>query len=209
MFTGIIQARLPVETVEPKEGLTTFSIRLPDELAGEVETGASIAVNGVCFTVTHFDHGRVWFDAIVETLALSNIKHIRPGMQVNVERSMKGDAEIGGHVVSGHIIDTARVADIQHSENNCRMTFAGKPGWVKYIFDKGFLALNGASLTVASVNRGDNTFSVNLIPETLARTNFSLLTEGDEVNVEVEQQTRVIVDTVERIMAERFSEQAG
>ncbi len=128
---------------------------------------------------------------------------------VNLERSAKRDAEIGGHVLSGHVIGTATVTRIERTENNCRMTFTGKPAWTKYIFDKGFLALNGASLTVAAIDRAQHAFSVNLIPETLQRTNFSLLSEGDEVNVEVDQQTRVIVDTVERVIAERLPEYVG
>lgn len=203
MYTGIVQALVPVESVDAKEGLTTFSIRLPDDLSGDIETGASIAVNGVCFTVTRIEGPEVWFDAIRETLALSNIKYLKPGTMVNVERSARADAEVGGHVLAGHVTDTATVLKIESEENNCRMTFAGKSAWLKYIFDKGFLAVNGASLTVASVDRKENTFSINLIPETLERTNFSLLTEGDEVNIELEHQTRIIVDTVERVLQER------
>lgn len=206
MFTGIVQALAPVESVEDKPGLKTFSVRLPDALAEGVETGASIAINGVCFTVTRVDGLLVWFDAVRETLELSNIRYLKPGTQVNVERSFRQDAEIGGHILSGHIVDTARVLEISHSENNCRMTFEGHPTWMKYIFNKGFLALNGASLTVAAVDRDTPGFSINLIPETLERTNFALLSKGDEVNVEIEQQTQIIVDTVERVMEERYRE---
>ncbi|MEX2489636.1 MAG: riboflavin synthase subunit alpha [Pseudomonadales bacterium] len=203
MYTGIIQALVPVESIDEKEGLTTFSIRLTDDLTQDLETGASIAINGVCFTVTRIDSSTVWFDAIRETLSLSNIKYLKPGAWVNFERSARANAEIGGHILAGHVVDTATVVHIKRDENNCRITFAGKPQWIKYVFDKGFLALNGASLTVAHVDRQQNTFSVNFIPETLQRTNFSLLDEGDEVNVEIEHQTQIIVDTVERVLQER------
>lgn len=203
MYTGIVQALVPVQSVDEKEGLTTFSVRLPEHLAGELETGASIAVNGVCFTVTRIEGPEVWFDAIRETLTLSNIKYLKPGTMVNLERSARANAEVGGHVLAGHVTDTATVTNIEKDENNCRMTFAGKPAWMKYIFDKGFLAVNGASLTVAQVDRTANTFAINLIPETLERTNFSLLTTGDEVNIELDHQTRIIVDTVERVLQER------
>lgn len=203
MYTGIIQALVPVESIDEKEGLTSFSIRLPDDLTHGLETGASIAINGVCFTVTRLDGSTISFDAIRETLALSNIKYVQPGAQVNFERSAQANAEVGGHILAGHVVDTARIIGIERDANNCRITFAGKPEWMKYVFDKGFLALNGASLTVTHVDREKNTFSVNLIPETLQRTNFSLLNEGDEVNVEIEHQTQIIVDTVERILQDR------
>lgn len=203
MYTGIVQARLPIDSVEKKTGLMSFSLTLPPELTPELELGASIAVNGCCFTVTDIDGGSVSFDAIAETLALSNIKYLAAGTEVNVERSAKGDAEVGGHILSGHIIGTARITKVEKSENNVRMTFAGDPDWMKYVFNKGFLAVNGCSLTVADIDGSD--FSINLIPETLKRTNFSLLAEGDEVNIEIESQTQVIVDTVERVMAERYA----
>ena len=168
-----------------------------------LENGASIAVNGVCFTVTEISGEKVSFDAIRESLALSNIKYLEVGSMVNVERSAKQDAEIGGHILSGHVMNTATVSHLEVSENNCRITLAGDSTWLKYVFDKGFLAVNGASLTVAKLDRQANSFCINLIPETLKRTNFSLLNVGDEVNIEVESQTQVIVDTVERVLSER------
>jgi riboflavin synthase len=212
MYTGIVQEQLAVTSVAKKEGLTTFTVDFPDHLMEGLETGASVAVNGVCFTVTSIDcnldgntdNNIISFDAIRETLDLSNIKYLEPGTMVNIERSAKQDAEVGGHILSGHVVDTATVSEIIASENNCRITFRGNQSWLKYVFEKGFLAVNGASLTVAALNRGDESFSINLIPETLKRTNFSLLTEGDEVNIEIESQTQVIVDTVERVMAERY-----
>ena len=228
MYTGIVQEQLAVTSVAKKEGLTTFTIDFPEHLMEGLETGASVAVNGVCFTVTCIestldgstdsntdsttdsstesktDSNIISFDAINETLDLSNIKYLEPGTMVNIERSAKQDAEVGGHILSGHVVDTASVSEIMVSENNCRITFRGNQSWLKYVFEKGFLAVNGASLTVAALNRSDESFSINLIPETLKRTNFSLLTEGDEVNIEIESQTQVIVDTVERVMAERY-----
>ncbi len=203
MYTGIVQACLPIESVERKPGLMTFSVALPEALTPGLETGASVAVNGCCFTVTSLNENRVTFDAIKETMELTNISEFEPGSQVNIERSAAADAEIGGHILSGHIIDTAAVSKIENSENNRRLTFSGNPDWLKYVFEKGFLAVNGCSLTVAALDRKNSEFSINLIPETLERTNFSLLREGDAVNIEVESQTQVIVETVERIMAER------
>lgn len=205
MYTGIVQACLPIHHLEKKEGLYSFSVVLPENLQAELETGASVAVNGVCFTVTRIEGPEVWFDAIRETLMLSNIRSIESGTMVNIERSAKQNVEIGGHVLSGHVIGTAEVTSIERSPNNVRMTFSGDPEWMKYVFEKGFLAVNGCSLTVAALDRYATQFAINLIPETLERTNFSLLQEGDLVNIEVESQTQVIVETVERVMAERFA----
>ena len=203
MYTGIVQAMLPVSEVEKKPGLTHFAIDFPEALLRGLETGASVSVNGTCFTVTGTAKGRVSFDAIAETLRLTNLKHLETGMPVNVERSAAAGAEVGGHILSGHIMGTAKVVSVLNSENNCRVEFQADPAWMKYIFLKGFIALNGCSLTLAEVDRDKARFSVNLIPETLARTNFSLLKEGDEVNVEIDQQTQAIVETVERVLAER------
>lgn len=205
MYTGIVQACLPIATLQEKPGLYHFSIAMPDPLRDALETGASVAVNGVCFTVTDISGDLVSFDAIEETLALSNIREIAPGTLVNVERSARQDAEIGGHILSGHIVGTAAVSQIQETENNYRLTFKGDPAWLKFVFEKGFLAVNGCSLTVAAVDRSQDQFAINLIPETLDRTNFSLLATGSLVNIEVETQTQVIVETVERIMAERYA----
>lgn len=208
MYTGIVQSCLPVESVEKKEGLTTFAIVFTDELLQELKTGASVAVNGVCFTVTKIEHRTVFFDAIAETLALSNIQFIEVGTEVNIERSAKSDAEVGGHILSGHIVGTAELVAIEESSNNKRLIFKGKANWLKFVFEKGYLAVNGCSLTVAALDRDTTQFAINLIPETLARTNFELLHTGDPVNIEVESQTQVIVETVERIMEQRFPNQS-
>ncbi|MFT5208371.1 MAG: riboflavin synthase [Flavobacterium sp.] len=204
MYTGIVQSLLPINNIDRKTGLTSFSVIFPDPLRLGLELGASVAVNGCCFTVTTIDDSLVSFDAIAETLAITNIKLLEEGSRVNIERSAKSDDEIGGHILSGHIIDTAEVISIQESENNQRLTFKGNEQWMKYVFNKGFLAVNGCSLTVAAIDYEQNEFSINLIPETLLRTNFSLLAQGDLVNIEIDQQTQVIVDTVERVMQERY-----
>lgn len=208
MYTGIVQAMLPVATIDIKPGLTTFGIVFPAELRAGLETGASVNINGTCFTVTRIVEDTVFFDAIAETLRLTNLKYLEEGMQVNIERSAAAGAEVGGHIISGHVVGTARVIAVLTSDNNRTLTFKGDAAWMKYVFNKGFLALNGCSLTVAEIDPALQTFSVNLIPETLARTNFRLLEADDEVNVEVDHQTQVIVETVERVMAERFRKTA-
>ena len=204
MYTGIIQDCLPISHLEKQEGLYSFSIPFSKELLRDLKTGASVSVNGVCLTVTSIKGGEVSFDAIKETLELTNIKVVEVGTFVNIERSAKYNIEIGGHIMSGHVVGTAEVADIEISPNNRRLTFRFDSEWLKYVFVKGFLGISGASLTVAMLNRENSEIAVNLIPETLDRTNFGLLEPGDEVNIEIEAQTQIIVDTVERLMAERI-----
>ena len=210
MYTGIVQATCELSFVERKPNLMQFGLCLPIVLSADVTSGASIAVNGCCFTVTSMTPSAqgldVTFDAIDETQAITNVKHFEEGSVVNVERSAKQNAEVGGHVLSGHIIGTAEVVSIERDENRCRMTFSTNAAWLKYVFEKGYIAVNGASLTVAALDRNAQTLAINLIPETLERTNFSLLSVGDPVNIEVESQTQVIVDTVERVMAERYAQ---
>ena len=205
MYTGIVQACLPISRLTKNEGLYSFSIPFSEDLMLDLETGASVSVNGVCFTVTGFADSEVSFDAVRETVELTNIKYLEVGSLVNIERSAKQNVEVGGHIMSGHVVGTAAVSGVESSPNNRRLSFRCDPAWLKYVFNKGFLGINGASLTVAMLNRETSEIAVNLIPETLARTNFDLLEVGDEVNIEIESQTQVIVETVERIMAERFA----
>ena len=203
LFTGIVQAMLPIKTLALDDGLSTFSIEFTEPLISDLEVGASVAINGVCLSVTHLCHNTISFDAVRETLELSNLKSIQVGTMVNIERSMKHNSEIGGHVVSGHIMGTARVCTVETDANNWRINFSVHKDWLRYLFNKGFIAINGASLTIAAVNRQTNELAVNLIPETLRTTNFSLLSVGDDVNIEIDSQTQTIVETVERVLAEK------
>ena len=204
MFTGIVQAMLPIKTLALADGLSTFSIEFTDLLVSDLEVGASVAINGVCLSVTDLRHNNISFDAVRETLELSNLKSIQVGTMVNIERSMKYSSEIGGHVVSGHIMGTARVRSMETDPNNWRINFSVPKNWLRYLFNKGFIAINGASLTIADVNYQASELAVNLIPETLRMTNFSLLSVGDDVNIEIDSQTQTIVETVERVLAEKI-----
>ena len=204
LFTGIVQAMLPIKTLALADGLSTFSIEFTDLLVSDLEVGASVAINGVCLSVTDLRHNNISFDAVRETLELSNLKSIQVGTMVNIERSMKYSSEIGGHVVSGHIMGTARVRSMETDPNNWRINFSVPNNWLRYLFNKGFIAINGASLTIADVNYQASELAVNLIPETLRMTNFSLLSVGDDVNIEIDSQTQTIVETVERVLAEKI-----
>jgi riboflavin synthase len=129
------------------------------------------------------------------------------GSRVNVERAARDGAEIGGHPLSGHIDFMARIAELRRPENNCVLRFAVPAPWMRYVFAKGYIAVDGASLTVAEAWRerdGSGAFEVWLIPETLRMTTFGSKAAGDAVNIEIERQTQVFVDTVRAALDERL-----
>jgi riboflavin synthase len=210
MFTGIIQGKGTVSSVQKKPNLLHFSLSLPEEFSKNLKPGASISINGVCLTVTSTsftsssEHPAsstplVSFDVIDESLQKTTLGNLAENDEVNVERSAKLGDEIGGHLVSGHVHSTAKVVDLFQKENIWNITVEPPAELMKYIFEKGFIALDGASLTVVEVTPA--TFTVSLIPETLERTTFKEKKIGDLLNIEVDQQTRTIVETLERLQA--------
>ena len=201
MFTGIVQGVATVESVASEPGLTTFIIGFPQGSVDGVSIGASVAINGTCLTVTAQDGSRLWFDAMQETLRATTLGQLTQGSRVNFERAARIGDEIGGHLLSGHVHTTARVVSREQPENNCTLTFEVPAEWQKYLFPKGYIAVEGASLTIGEVR--DNRFNVHLIPETLRATTFSDLQEGDRVNIEVDSQTQTIVDTLARMGYDR------
>ncbi|MDX1633360.1 MAG: riboflavin synthase subunit alpha [Marinobacter sp.] len=201
MFTGIVQGIASVEELTSKPGLTTLSVRFPAERVEKVSIGASVALNGTCLTVTRQEADCLSFDAMQETLSRTTLGGLKPGDRVNFERAARIGDEIGGHLLSGHIHTTARIVDIQTPENNRTLTFEVPRDWAKYLFPKGYIAVNGASLTIGEVT--DSRFNVHLIPETLRATTFGELATGDEVNIEIDSQTQTIVDTLARMGYDR------
>jgi riboflavin synthase len=204
MFTGIVKGIGKVRGLVLRPGLSTISIELPADLVQALETGASVAIDGVCLTVVKTSGAIVEFDAMQETLCRTTLGVLQVGDGVNAERSARDGAEIGGHPISGHVDDLAEVVSVETPENNHVITFRVQPQWTKYIFPKGYLALNGTSLTVAAVDRDSSTFTVWFIPETLRLTTFGRKVVGDKVNFEIERNTQVIVDTVRGFLEERL-----
>ncbi len=204
MFTGIVQGVRRVVSVERKTNLLAFVVDLGGELSEGLKPGASVSVDGVCLTVTQIAGTCAGFDAIQETLDRTTLASLAPGRQVNIERSASVTDEVGGHRVSGHIHGTARLRDARQRENERIWALDAPPEWMNYIFPKGFIALDGASLTVVDVDRDDYLFTVHLIPETLRKTTFASKRTGHRVNLEIDAQTQAVVDTVERIMADRY-----
>lgn len=186
-----------------RPGLKSFVVEFPPHLLNGLSLGASVSLDGVCFTVTKIEGARVSFDAMQETLQKSTIGQLASGDFVNVERSARMGDEIGGHPMSGHVSTMAEIIDMRESENNKSMTFKVDPLWMRFIFSKGFIGLDGASLTVVDADKVTGTFQVHFIPETLRLTRFGDKQVGDRVNVEIDPQTQVIVETVERMLTDK------
>ncbi|HAT1611447.1 TPA: riboflavin synthase subunit alpha [Raoultella planticola] len=200
MFTGIVRGTAEVLSIDEKDHFRTHVVKLPAQLLPGLEAGGSVAHNGCCLTVTKIDGARVSFDLMRETLRVTNLGTLRKGEHVNVERAVKFNDEIGGHLMSGHIMTTAEVVHILTSENNHQIGFhVQDPMSMKYILYKGYIGVDGVSLTVGEVMPGG--FWVHLIPETLQRTTLISKKRGDRVNIEIDPQTQAVVDTVERVLA--------
>lgn len=199
MYTGIVQNTGKVTQVIEKENFRTHIVYFPTELTKDLMLGASVAHNGCCLTVTKIEDNNVSFDITAETLKLTNLGELNIGSIVNLERSAKFGDEIGGHPMSGHVFCTAEVDEVIETENNKTIWFVMPKTVERYVFHKGFVGLNGASLTVGDV--GNNRFNVHLIPETRQRTNIDALKKGDKVNIEIDNQTQIMVDTIERVLS--------
>ncbi|CRY53982.1 MULTISPECIES: riboflavin synthase [Yersinia] len=207
MFTGIVQGTAPVVAIEEKSNFRTHVVEMPTEMLPGLALGASVSHNGCCLTVTAVEGNHVSFDLMKETLRITNLGDIKVGDQVNLERAAKFSDEIGGHLMSGHIICTAEIAKIYTSENNRQIWFRmPSDDLMKYVLHKGFIGIDGISLTIGEVV--NNRFCVHLIPETLARTTLGKKRLGNRVNIEIDPQTQAVVDTVERVLAQRDSAQA-
>jgi len=202
MFTGIVQGTGTVVSIDEKPNFRTHVVRMPEDMLDNLQLGASVSHNGCCLTVTEVQGDLVSFDLMKETLRLTNLGDLQVGDLVNLERAARFNDEIGGHLMSGHIICTAEVAKILTSENNRQIWFRmPHEDLMKYVLHKGYIGIDGISLTIGEVTR--TRFCVHLIPETLQRTTLGTRRLGDKINIEIDPQTQAIVDTVERVLASR------
>lgn len=202
MFTGITRGTFEVTQLERAPDLLTFEVDLGKDLSAGLQIGASVLIDGVCQTVTEIAGTRVRFQAIRETLDRTTLGDLVEGRQVSAERSARVGDEIGGHDVSGHVTGTGRVSQIRREGDVCDVRIEVPEAWMKYILFKGFIAVDGSSLTVGERSEAGS-FTVHLIPETLRLTQLGDKAEGDRVNIELDPRTVAIVDTVERILAQR------
>lgn len=206
MYTGIVQGACAIKHIDQKPGLKTFLIEMPEALRQDLVVGASVALDGVCMTVTSIGDAGVTFDAMQQTLTLTTLGDLAIGDRVNVERSAALGAENGGHEISGHIDGTAQVVAIDTPENNRVVSYRVPQGALPYLFAKGFVALNGCSLTIADIDKRRSEIKVCYIPETLRVTTHGAKQIGDSVNFEIDKRTQAIVDTVRAFLAENLDD---
>ena len=198
MFTGLVEEIGKVVKVNMGSSSGTIEIQAEKVLVGS-KIGDSIAVNGVCLTVTHINRNVFSADVMAETFRRSSLGSLTSGSYVNLERAMSADGRFGGHIVSGHIDGTGNVMSIEAEENAIWYTISASSDLLKYIVEKGSVALDGISLTVAYVD--NECFKVSIIPHTKAETILQYKKRGDIINIECD----VIGKYVEKLLGYKDS----
>ncbi len=160
MFTGIIQAVATIAALHDQDGLRTFTMEFPEGFCQDLAIGASVSHDGVCLTVTELLSPRATFDVMQQSLNITTLGRCQVGDVLNVERAAKDGAEIGGHPLSGHVDFTAPVLQVLRTDTNHKIRFGIPEAFRPYVFAKGYIAINGASLTVAEVSRQEGWFEV-------------------------------------------------
>jgi riboflavin synthase len=194
MFTGLVEGVGRVDAVERSE--EGARLRVSTELAAELAEGDSVAVNGACLTVAEVDGG--WFsaEAMRETLGRTSLGALAPGAAVNLELPLRAGDRLGGHLVQGHVDGLGRVSDTVEDGFARLVRIEPRPDLLRYVVEKGSIAVDGVSLTVAAVD--DASFTVSLIPETIERTTLGNLTPGEQVNLEVDVVAKYVEKLVRR-----------
>jgi len=197
MFTGIVEGVGMIVNRHTFDSYDRLTIRIPN--AEGLRRGASVSIHGVCLTATQINEADVDFDVIPETLARTTLGALNEGARVNVERSLKMGQELGGHLLSGHILETATVLNRIDREEGCDVFISTSHQTTRFLMEKGYIAVNGASLTIGKIE--DSGFWLHLIPETMRLTTFDELQVGEKVNLEIDTMTQTIVNTVERFLS--------
>ena len=193
MFTGIVAAACDVVATEEGEEIRSIVVDLTGYDEG-LEIGASVAIDGVCMTVVSSEGGQVRFEAIPETLERTTMGLLRVGRRVNVERSLRMGDELGGHILSGHVMSTARILQRTERGEGIDLLIENQSDTEPYILEKGYVAVDGMSLTVGQVE--EDGFNLHIIPETLRITTIGEKSVGDLVNIEIDSRTQAVVDTI-------------
>ena len=195
MFTGIIQSKGSVRSLQKSDGYASLQVSVENEFLKPVKEGDSIAVNGVCLTVNKNGGSFFQADVMKETLLKSNLSLLNIGAIVNLEKAATPDSFLGGHIVQGHVDDTVSLKEVKPLTNQWIMTFKGNDSILKSLFPKVSIAVNGISLTVLEVTK--ESFSVSVIPSTFKETNISLINKGDMVNIETDIIGKYVVNYLE------------
>jgi len=198
MFCGIVTGVGTILNRSENAEVTTLTITLPSGHGDGLVIGASVAVDGVCLTTTEVDNDVAKFDLIAETLVRTTLSSSIAGGKVNIERAMKFGDEIGGHILSGHVIATAEITTKELGDEAANYALQAPAEIAQYIHEKGFIAIDGISLTIGKVD-GEGGFNIHLIPETLRLTTLGSKAIGDSVNIEVDSMTQAVVETVKRV----------
>ena len=198
MFSGIVQETGKVIGFVKEKDIYNLSIECSSEFISDLKKGASISVDGVCLTVKDENPEILRFDLVEETIKRTNFQNIKTGDNVNLERSLKMGDEIGGHPVSGHIHGISKVISIDKRDQSWDVKFSVESFMHDYMLHKGYVAINGCSLTVGEVS--NESFMIHLIPETLSITNLFQLEQDSIVNIELDQNTIIIADTVKKYL---------
>lgn len=199
MFTGIVQGVGEIVGKKTVNTVTSMTISLPN--VENLAIGASVSINGVCLTVVSIDSNNVQFDIIDETIDRTNLGDVSVGDTVNIERSLKFGDEIGGHILSGHIFDTGIINSKNKNGDQMSLSILAPPSVQKYLTEKGYIAIDGISLTIGEINNG--CFDLHIIPETMRLTILDSKEVGDIVNIEIDSNTQLIVETIERLLEQR------
>jgi riboflavin synthase len=198
VFTGIVRERGAVVSVEGGVEGTRLVIEAP-ATARATSLGDSVSVDGVDLTATEIANAQLTFVAVPETLQRSTIGRLAPGAEVNLEPALRAGEPLGGHYVQGHVDGLCRVRSVEPDGVSLRISFDAAPSLLRYVVEKGSVAVQGVALTVTAVD--DETFGVALIPFTLSETTLGTIAVGDELNLEVD----VLAKYVERLIAGRIA----
>ena len=201
MFTGIIQAIGQISTITATPYGQQWHIALPAKILATLQHGASLNVDGVCLTVVDSSQREVCVDIVTHTLTVTNLADRRVGDSLNIERALSLGGEVGGHLLSGHVSTTATLVAVDSSAAHYALSLALDARWSPYLFERGFVALDGVSLTVAEVWPEQHRFKVVLIPETLRATTLASYRPMERINIEIEHQTQVLVNVLRSVLS--------
>ena len=201
MFSGIVQTVGKIESIKDKNHIKTIRIETHGDYLKDIAIGQSVSVDGVCLSLVKKNNEYCEFEAVEETINRTTLGSYKQGTKVNLEKSLKFGDTVGGHFVSGHIHTRGRIVEVELVGESKNILVEIEEKWIKYLTEKGYISVNGASITIGKVSK--NTFYVHLIPETLKTTNLDELIYDNYVNLEFDQTTIAIVDTTERLINQK------
>ena len=201
MFSGIVQTVGKIESIKDKNHIKTIRIETHGDYLEDIAIGQSVSVDGVCLSLVKKNNEYCEFEAVEETINRTTLGSYKQGTKVNLEKSLKFGDTVGGHFVSGHVHTKGRIVEVELIGESKNILVEIEEKWIKYLTEKGYISVNGASITIGKVSK--NTFYVHLIPETLKTTNLDELIYDNYVNLEFDQATIAIVDTTERLINQK------